>query len=82
MISLVTKAAQEAKERSSKRVTATHLKEAVAKDDVLDFLADIISKVPDQPIGGKKQDDEGSDHNDGRKKKGGGRRKKDDFDDF
>ncbi|KGM91692.1 negative cofactor 2 transcription regulator complex subunit BUR6 [Paracoccidioides brasiliensis Pb18] len=81
MISLVTKAAQEAKNRSSKRVTAAHLKEAIGKDEVLDFLADIISKVPDQSTGGKK-DDDGSDHNDGRRKKGGGRRKKDDYDDF
>ncbi|KLJ08794.1 hypothetical protein EMPG_15762 [Blastomyces silverae] len=81
MISLVTKAAQEARSRSSKRVTAAHLKEAISKDEVLDFLADIISKVPDHPAGGKK-DDDGSDHNDGRRRKGGGRRKKEDHDDF
>ncbi|PGH00215.1 hypothetical protein GX51_05912 [Blastomyces parvus] len=81
MISLVTKAADEARARSSKRVTAAHLKEAISKDEVLDFLADIISKVPDQPTGSKK-DDDGSDHNDGRRRKGGGRRKKEDHDDF
>ncbi|OJD11196.1 hypothetical protein AJ78_07982 [Emergomyces pasteurianus Ep9510] len=81
MISLVTKAAQQARERSSKKVTAAHLKEAIGKDEVLDFLADIISKVPDHPAGGKK-DDDGSDHNDGRKRKGAGRRKKDAHDDF
>ncbi|KAK2748679.1 hypothetical protein FQN55_004232 [Onygenales sp. PD_40] len=81
MISLVTKAAQEARDRSSKRVTAVHLKEAIGKDEVLDFLADIIAKVPDQPAGGKKEDD-GSDHNDGRRKKGGGRRKKEESDDL
>ncbi|PGH31867.1 hypothetical protein GX50_05365 [[Emmonsia] crescens] len=81
MISLVTKAAQEARDRSSKRVTAAHLKEAIGKDEVLDFLADIISKVPDHAAGGKK-DDDGSDHNDGRRRKGGGRRKKEDHDDF
>lgn len=75
MISLVTKAANEAKDRSSKRVTAAHLKGAIAKDEVLDFLADIISKVPDQPPAGRK-DEEGSDGNEGRKRKGGGRRKK------
>jgi hypothetical protein len=51
MISLVTKAAQQAKAKSSKRVTAVHLKEAIVKDEVLDFLADIMSKVPDQPAG-------------------------------
>lgn len=77
MISLVTKAAQEAKDRNSKRVTATHLKHAVAKDEVLDFLADIISKVPDQPA--KKNEDDGSDQNDGRRKRGG-RRPKDESD--
>ncbi|KAL1964912.1 hypothetical protein VTN77DRAFT_6265 [Rasamsonia byssochlamydoides] len=81
MISLVTKAAQEAKERNSKRITALHLKQAVAKDEVLDFLADIIAKVPDQP--GKKHDDDGSDHNEGKRRSGGGRRRKEvDSDDF
>ncbi|KAJ5856638.1 uncharacterized protein N7529_010582 [Penicillium soppii] len=74
MISLVTKAAQEAKDRNSKRVTASHLKQAVAKDEVLDFLADIISKVPDQPAGRKNEDD-GSDQNEGRRKRGGRRTK-------
>jgi Dr1-associated corepressor len=47
MISLVTKAAAEAKDRSSKRVTAAHLKQAVAKDQTLDFLQEIMEKVPD-----------------------------------
>ncbi|GAM39359.1 CBF/NF-Y family transcription factor [Talaromyces pinophilus] len=76
MIQLVTKAAQEARERNSKRVTAAHLKQAVAKDEVLDFLAEICSKVPDQPA--RKNDEDGSDHNEGGKRKsGGGRRKKD-----
>ncbi|EEP81361.1 conserved hypothetical protein [Uncinocarpus reesii 1704] len=79
MISLVTKAANQAKERSSKRVTATHLKEAIAKDEVLDFLADIISKVPDLPA--SKKDEDGSDHDEHRKRKGGGRRKKEEPDD-
>jgi len=71
MISLVTKAAQEAKQRNSKRVTASHLKHAVAKDEVLDFLADIIAKVPDQPASRKHEDGEGSDQNEGRRKRGG-----------
>ncbi|KAE8356389.1 histone-fold-containing protein [Aspergillus coremiiformis] len=79
MISLVTKAAKEAKDRNSKRVTASHLKHAVAKDEVLDFLADIIAKVPDQPAG-RKHDDDGSDQNDQPKRKRGGRRPKDDSD--
>ncbi|KAL4803464.1 histone-fold-containing protein [Aspergillus unguis] len=79
MISLVTKAAKEAKDRNSKRVTASHLKQAVAKDEVLDFLADIIAKVPDQPTG-RKHDDDGSDQNEQPKRKRGGRRPKDDSD--
>ncbi|KAJ5499371.1 hypothetical protein N7453_008422 [Penicillium expansum] len=78
MISLVTKAAQEAKDRNSKRVTASHLKQAVAKDEVLDFLADIIAKVPDQPAS-RKHEDDGSDQNEGRRKRGG-RRPKDESD--
>ena len=72
MINLVTKAADQAKDRSSKRITATHLKEAVQKDEVLDFLADIMSKVPDQAASKGKQEDDGSDHNDGRRRRGGG----------
>lgn len=80
MISLVTKATKEAKDRNSKRVTASHLKQAIAKDEVLDFLDEIINKVPDNPAGGKKNEDEGSDHNEGGKKKRGGRRPKEDSD--
>ncbi|KAL4785383.1 histone-fold-containing protein [Aspergillus varians] len=79
MISLVTKAAKEAKDRNSKRVTASHLKLAVAKDEVLDFLADIIAKVPDQPTG-RKHEDDGSDQNEQPKRKRGGRKPKDDSD--
>lgn len=74
MISLVTKASEEAKDRNSRRVTASHLKQAVAKDEVLDFLADIIAKVPDNAPG-RKHDDDGSDHNEGRRKRGGRRPK-------
>jgi hypothetical protein len=80
MISLVTKAAHEAKDRNSKRVTAAHLKQAVAKDEVLDFLADIIAKVPDHMS--KKNDDDGSDHNESKRKSGGRRKKEADSDDF
>ncbi|KAI5293575.1 hypothetical protein KEM52_005416, partial [Ascosphaera acerosa] len=47
MMTLVTKAAAEAAQRNSKRVTAGHLKAAVQRDEVFDFLADIIKKVPD-----------------------------------
>ncbi|KAK8152734.1 histone-fold-containing protein [Phyllosticta citribraziliensis] len=47
MISLVTKAANEAKSRSSKRVTAVHLKQAVLKEEHFDFLNEIVNKVSD-----------------------------------
>ena len=85
MISVVTKAANEAKAKSSRRVTAAHLKQAVAKDEQLDFLAEIISKIPDAPAPRKDEDSEGAPE--GKKKKasgasGGGakRRKKTDDD--
>jgi Dr1-associated corepressor len=55
MISLVTKAASEAKQRSSKRVLAAHLKNAVLKEpDKFDFLNDIVGKVADAPAAGSK----------------------------
>ena len=47
MIALVTKAGVEAKNRQSKRITAAHLKQAVLADNNLDFLQDIVSRVPD-----------------------------------
>ncbi len=82
MISLVTKAASEAKSRNSKRVSAAHLKSAVAKDEVLDFLAEIIAKVPDAPAPSEKAEDT-SDAAEGKKRRGGARKKrKDSGDDF
>lgn len=70
MISLITKASQAASERCTKRITASHLKSAIEKDDMLDFLDDIISKVPDQPARTEDGEDE-----DGRRKRGGRRKK-------
>lgn len=67
MITLVTKAAAEAKDRSSKRVTAAHLKQVVLKDQTFDFLQEIMGKVPDptDKKGGRAAsedvDDEGGD---------------------
>lgn len=81
MISLVTKAASEARLRSSKRVTAAHLKQAVAKDEVLDFLAEIIAKVPDAPAPSEKVED-GSDVAEGKKRRGGARKKRKDSEGF
>ena len=81
MISLVTKAASEARSRSSKRVTAAHLKQAVAKDEVLDFLAEIIAKVPDAPAPSENTED-ASDAAEGKRRRGGARRKRKDSEDF
>jgi Dr1-associated corepressor len=75
MISLVCKAAQEAGARSQKRITAAHLKQAIAKDEQFDFLQDIIAKVPDAPAAGEKTE-EGEDGADSKKKKVGRRKRK------
>ena len=88
MIDLVTSAASEAKSRTSKRVTAAHLKQAVMTNEKYrDWLGETVSKVPDAAAasgGGKAPKDEDSDEwGDGaaaatKKKRGGGRRKKKD----
>lgn len=80
MISLVTKAAAEAKSRNSKRVGALHLKQAITKNEQFDFLNDIVSKVADAP---EKNESDPMDV-DGKKKKASSRKKKkaDDDDDF
>jgi Dr1-associated corepressor len=75
MIALVTKSNDQAKTRSSKRITASHLKQAVGAEGTFDFLSDIISKVPDAPA-----PEEGDEHGEGKKKRGG-RKKKADSDD-
>ena len=82
MISVVTKAANEARARSSKRVTAAHLKQAVEKEEQLDFLKEIVSKIPDAPAA-KREKEEDSEEPAGssRKKKGGTKRKKKEGDD-
>jgi hypothetical protein len=85
MISLVTKAADEARQRSSKRVLGVHLKQAVMKEESFDFLHDIVSKVQDAPSSGARASraaEADSDEEEGKKKRGGGRRKKKDSDEF
>jgi hypothetical protein len=92
MISVVTKAATEARKKSSKRVTAAHLKAAVEKDEQLDFLADIIAKVPDAPTASKKEERDDSEDgvDSGRRKKksvggagsGGAKRRRKEDDEF
>lgn len=55
MIDLVTTSAAEAKSRSSKRVTAAHLKTAVMSSaKYSDWLGDIVSKAPDAPAASAK----------------------------
>lgn len=83
MISVVTKAANVARAKGAKRVTATHLKQAVEDDEQLDFLKDIVSKVADAPTT-KKEKEKGEDSEEGsgmkRKKSGTTRKKKEDDD--
>ncbi|KAF2742850.1 histone-fold-containing protein, partial [Sporormia fimetaria CBS 119925] len=69
MISLVTKAAEEAKNRNSKRVQPAHLKAVVTTNEQFDFLEPIVAKVPDAPAQGEKEDE-------GKKKKAPTRRRK------
>jgi hypothetical protein len=79
MISLVTKAAEEAKSRNSKRVGAVHLKQAITKNQNFDFLNDIVSKVADAP---EKSESDALDEGKKRKAPRGRRKKADDDDDF
>lgn len=93
MIALVGGAAEKAKDKGSKRVTAQHLKMVVQGDEQFDFLTEIVGKVADVQEGaggegrkrksaGKVEKDEDSDSEEDRKpKKGKGRRKKADMDD-
>ncbi|RMZ67981.1 CBF NF-Y family transcription factor [Pyrenophora seminiperda CCB06] len=72
MISLVTKAAAEAKSRNSKRVSSIHLKQAITKTECFDFLNEIVSKVADAP---EKNEGDAMDVH-GKKKKTSTRKKK------
>jgi Dr1-associated corepressor len=83
MITLVTKAATEASNRQSKRVTAAHLKQAVLADENLDFLQDIVSKVPDptEKKARAKSEDSVEPEEGGRKRRAASRKKKAEPDD-
>ena len=83
MISVVTKAASEARAKGSKRVTAVHLKRAVEKEEQLDFLNEIVSKVPDAPTTKKEKEKEEDSEEGGsaKRKKPASRRKKKEDDD-
>ena len=87
MIALVSKGSLAAKEQNSKRVTATHLKNALLADPQFDFLKEICENVADDA--GKrpkaKGDKGGSEESDieeetggpaKKAKKGGGKKRK------
>lgn len=81
MIQLVSKSADVAKEKGSKRVTASMLKQVVETDDQWDFLRDIVSRVENDKEGGaksKSKAESDSDDDSEPKKRGrsGGRKKK------
>lgn len=80
MIQMVTKSAEVAREKNSKRVTAAMLKTVVEADDQWDFLRDIVSKVEHEKEGSKgraaKAESSDTEEDAEPKKKRGGRRKK------
>lgn len=91
MIKLISASADQARGTSQggsgkgpKRILAQHMKKAIAADESYDFLADIISKVPDAPTKGKK--DGASDSEDGgsgaSRPKKKAKKRKDSGDDF
>ncbi len=81
MISLVTKSAAQARAKSSKKVTAAHLKQVIESDEQFDFLADIISKVPDAAVSKTEEDDDDGDGKGKKKQPGSRRRRKENSDD-
>lgn len=55
MISLCDKASLQARARSSKRITAGHLKAAILAEEQFDFLLPQVEKVPDIPSAAEAQ---------------------------
>lgn len=81
MVQLVTKSADVAKEKGSKRVTAPMLKHVVETDDQWDFLRDIVSRVDNNEKEGsrakaKTESESDEDFEPRKRGRGGGRRKK------
>ncbi|KZZ89708.1 Histone-fold protein [Moelleriella libera RCEF 2490] len=78
MIQLVSKGAEVARERGSKRVTAPMLKHVVESDDQWDFLRDIVSRVENEKEGSKSKvkPESDSDEDSEPRKKGRGSRKR------
>jgi histone H3/H4 len=86
MIALVGRAAEKAREKGGKRVTAQHLKMVVEGDEQFDFLGEIVGRVAEVTEGaggeGRKRKEKvlesGSESEEKKPKKGKGRRKKSD----
>lgn len=79
MIQMVSKSADIAKDKGSKRVTASMLKQVVEEDDQWDFLRDIVSRVENEKEGkAKAKVDSSSDEEmiEPKKRTRGGRKKK------
>lgn len=79
MVQLVSKSAEVAKEKGSKRVTAPMLKQVVETDDQWDFLRDIVSRVEPEKEGSKskaKAESDSDEDSEPKKKGRGGRKKK------
>ncbi|KAK9442617.1 Histone-fold domain containing protein [Metarhizium brunneum] len=80
MIQLVTKGAEVAKDKGSKRVTAPMLKQVVETDDQWDFLREIVGRVENEKEGSKSkakaESDSDEDSEPKKKGRGGGRRRK------
>lgn len=82
MIKLITASSDQARGlggangKGPRRVLVQHMKKAIQADEKFDFLAEIVSKVPDAPSKTKK--DAGSDSEDTKPKKKSRRRKDDD----
>lgn len=80
MVQMVTKSADVAKDKGSRRVTAAMLKQVVEADEQWDFLRDIVSRVENEKEGSKakaKTESESEEEVVETKKRGrGGRRKK------
>lgn len=82
MIKLITASCEQARgpanssSKGPRRVLVQHMKKAIQADEKFDFLAEIVSRVPDAP--GKTKKDAGSDSEDAKPKKKSKRRKDDD----
>lgn len=90
MIKLITASADHARggaaasvgaSKGPKRVLAQHLKRAIQADETFDFLADIISKVPDAPAS-KAKKEPGSDSEEAKPKARKGKKRKESGDDI